>query len=339
MAVSRAIAAGNRRFREEREADWAALAELLDRAEKKSLKALTDDELVALPVLYRATLSALSVARATSLDADLIAYLESLSARAYFFVYGVGEGAGARARRFFRHDWPAAMRRLAGETLVSLALLIAGTLVGALLVTRDPSWYGTFVPRELAAGRDPAATTAALRATLYAGAGNEPLAVLASFLFTHNAGVAIFAFALGFAAGVPTALLILSTGCMLGAFLALFAGHGLLLPLLGWLMIHGTTELFAVVLAGAAGFHVGRAVIFPGVDARVVALQAAGQRAGTAMVGVGIMLFVAGLLEGFARQLITSDWLRFTVAGVMLAGWLGYFYLPPAAPRSDRHGG
>jgi len=322
-----AITIGANRFRADREADWAALEALLDRAERKSLKALSDDDLIALPVLYRATLSALSVARATSLDADLIAYLESLSARAYFFVYGVRESAGKRLVRFFLRDWPAAVRALVPETLLALALLAAGTIAGIVLVTRDPAWYGSFVPAELAAGRTPEATRAALQATLYDGS-NGPLGILASFLFTNNARVAISAFALGFVAGLPTALLMLSTGAMFGAFLALFAGQGLLLPLLGWLMIHGTTELFAVVLAGAAGFRIARAVLFPGLNARLSAVETAGRSAATVMIGVGVMLFVAALLEGFARQLIVNDSLRFGIATTMLALWLGYFYLP-----------
>lgn len=322
------------RFRLEREADWAALEALLDMADRKSLRGLSEDDLVALPRLYRATLSSLSVARATSLDADLIAYLESLSARAYFFVYGVRESAWNRFGRFLTRDWPRAVRALVPETLLSLLLLAAGTIIGIVLVTRDPAWYAAFVPGELAQGRDPAATTASLRATLYDGA-NAPLGILASFLFTNNARVAIGAFALGFAAGLPTAMLMLTTGCMLGAFLALFAGHGLLLPLLGWLMIHGTTELFAVIIAGAAGFHIARAVLFPGEDSRIAAVQAAGRRAAAAMIGVGIMLFVAALLEGFARQLITNDGLRFAVAGIMLAGWLAYFYLPRGRAGGD----
>ena len=315
------------RFRAEREADWAALEALLDTANRKSLRGLSDDDLVALPRLYRATLSALSVARATSLDADLVAYLESLSARAYFFVYGVRESALTRAGRFLRHDWPAAVRALLPETLLSLVLLVAGTIIGAILVLRDPTWYAAFVPAELANGRDPQANTATLRATLYGGSDGA-LAVLAGFLFTNNARVAIAAFALGFAAGLPTALLMLSTGCMLGAFLALFANKGLLLPLIGWLMIHGTTELFAVVLAGGAGFHIGRAMLFPGAFSRAAALQAAGRRAAAAMIGVGIMLFVAALLEGFARQLITDDSARYAVATITLGAWLAYFYLP-----------
>ncbi len=320
--------AGSRRFRAERQADWSALEALLATAEKKSFKALSDNDLVSLPILYRAALSSLSVARATSLDADLIAYLEELSARAYFFVYGVKEGGWHRLWRFFARGWPGAVRELWPETLISLGLMLVGTVVGVILVTRDPGWYGAFVPESLAGGRNPEATQASLRTTLYDGGTKQPLAILAVFLFTHNAQIAIGAFALGFAYGVPTALLMLTTGCMVGAFFALFAGHGLGYQLGGWMMIHGTTELFAVVLAGAAGFHIGRAVAFPGTASRQAAAQAAGRRAAVVMAGSVVMLFVAGGLEGFARQLIVADTLRYGVAGTMLAAWLGYFYWP-----------
>ena len=318
---------GSRRFRADRAADWAALEALLDRADKGSLRRLSDDDLVALPRLYRAAVSSLSVARATSLDADLVAYLEALSARAYFLVYGVRGGLGSRARRFALRDLPAAVRTLAAETSVAAALLVLGTVVGLVLVTRDPGWYGSFVPEGLAHGRNPDATTASLRATL-AGGGDQPLALLAGFLFTSNARVAIGAFALGFAAGVPTALLMLSTGTMVGAIVALFGGRGLGVELGGWLLIHGTTEIFAVVLAGAAGLRIGRAVIFPGALTRIAAAQAAGRQAATVMIGVAAMLFVAGLLEGFARQLVTGTGARYAIAAAMLALWLGYFYLP-----------
>ena len=44
--------------------------------------------------------------------------------------------------------------------------------------------------------------------------------------------------------------------------------------------------------------------------------------------GMMVMLLVAGLLEGFARQLIQLDLVRYAIAGLMLAGWLAYFYWP-----------
>ncbi len=84
------------RFRKVHVADWERLDQLVTRCEKRSVRALSDDDLLALPLLYRSALSTLSVARETSLDRSLVTYLEQLCARAYFQIYGVPTlGAGA----------------------------------------------------------------------------------------------------------------------------------------------------------------------------------------------------------------------------------------------------
>ena len=57
--------------------------------------ALSEEELLSLPLLYRSALSSLSVARATSLDNALVAYLESLCLRGYFYLYGARRGLGS----------------------------------------------------------------------------------------------------------------------------------------------------------------------------------------------------------------------------------------------------
>jgi uncharacterized membrane protein SpoIIM required for sporulation len=317
------------RFRAEREADWRRLETLLARVEKGGARRLSKDELVEMPALYRQALSSLSVARAISLDAQLVAYLESLCTRAYFFVYGVRSKPLERLAQFFARDWPAAVRSLWRETLVSGGLLVLGAVLAYVLVARDPDWFFGFVPKELVEGRDPVASTQALRETLYPKLnGHEGLSVMATFLFTHNAQVALFAFALGFALCLPTAALMLSSGAMMGAFLELFASRGLGVNVVGWLFIHGVTELFAVTLAGAAGFHIGWAVAFPGERRRVDAAVDAGRAAAAVMGGVVVMLFVAGLLEGFARQLVQNDIARLSIAAASAVVWGAYFYWP-----------
>lgn len=317
----------SQRFRREREADWARLEKLMDRVEKGSAAKLTDEEILAIPVLYRSTLSALSVARETSLDQGLIEFLETLSARAYFFVYGSRATLQDRLARFFSNDWPASVRSLWRETVVSGALMVLGALVGAWLVSIEPDWFYAFVPADLAGGRDPAASTETLRATLD-GTDGTGLSVFAAYLFTHNAQVAILAFALGFSLCVPTALLMVYNGTMIGAFVALFASRGLGVEIGGWLLIHGVTELFAVVLAGAAGLRIGWAVAFPGDRSRLDAAVAAGRTAAVCMGGVVVMLFVAGVLEGFGRQLIVDTGARYAVAAVTAVIWAAYFYGP-----------
>lgn len=317
------------RFRAEREADWRRLELLLGRVEAGGAAKLRRNELLEIPLLYRQALSSLSVARAISLDQSLTAYLEGLCTRAYFVVYGARARLPERLARFFRHDWPRAVQSLWRETLASFMLSAAAAVVAYVLVRRDGDWFSAFVDPGLASGRDPTATTAYLRDTLYGEATTaEGLSALATFLFTHNAQISLFAFALGFAFCLPTAALMVLNGCMLGAFLALFFSRDLGFEATGWLMIHGSTELLAIVLAGAAGFSIGWAVAFPGHLSRVDAVGEAGRRAATVMAGVVVMLFVAGLLEGFARQLIQVDLARYAVAGLMLIGWLAYFYWP-----------
>ena len=320
-----------RRFRAEREEEWRRLEDIVVRAEIRSVRRLSDDELLALPVLYRGALSSLSVARETSLDLELVTYLEGLCARAYFFVYGVRTSAGKRLAAFFAHDWPAAVRSLGRETLASLLLTLLGALAGYLLVASDPGWFDSLVPEEMAQGRDFRASADSLRETLYHDEGASGLGFFATYLFTHNSQVSMLCFALGFAFAVPTAMLLLHNGTTLGAFLALFSAHGLGFEMGGWLIIHGSTEFFAIVLAGAAGIRIGWSVVFPGEESRLEAATRAGRTAALAMGGVVVMLLAAGLLEGFGRQLITSDLARYAIGLTMLALWLAYFYLPRRA--------
>lgn len=316
------------RFRAAHEADWTRLDQLLTRMEKRSVNALSDEDILALPLLYRTTLSCLSVVRETSLDRSLASYLEQLCTRAYFQLYGVPTSLWRQLLAFFASGWPRAVMGLWKETLFCLLLLVIGTVAGYALVAKDPSWYFSLIPEGMAQGRDPSASAAQLRATIYGNQDKSFLAGFAVFLFTHNSQVAIFAFALGFAFAVPTLLLITYNGLMLGAMLAVFSSKGLGYGFAGWLTIHGTTEMFAIVIAGAAGLRIGTAVALPGAEARLDAAVRAGRATGAAMAGVVCMLLVAGLLEGIGRQTIQADASRYAIGLTALVGWFAYFYLP-----------
>lgn len=335
IQVETLLEAGQRNFRQEHEADWQELEALLKRIERRSIQALSVDETLRLPVLYRAVLSSLAIARETSLDRALIDYLERLCVRAYFIVYGVRTRAIDGILSFLRCGWATEVRAIWRETLASAALLLIGALVGYLLVRGDPSWYYSIIPPEMAQGRSPSSTAAELSHIIYGGSDKQGgvLGVFATFLFTHNAEVSIMCFALGFALGVPTAFLIVENGVMMGALIAVYAAHGLGLNLIGWLMIHGTTELFAIVLAGAAGFRIGLATAFPGSQRRLTAAAVAGRSSASVMIGVVIMLLFAGVLEGVGRQLIQSDVARYAIGLAMLGIWLSYFYLPRGAQQ------
>jgi len=322
------------RFRLAHETDWERLEQIVTRMEKRSIGSLSDEDLLALPALYRTTLSSLSVARDTSLDRALITYLERLCTRAYFQIYGVQTPAWRQLTRFFARSWPDSVRSLWRETLFTVVLTCGSAFLAYLLVRGDPSWFYSVIPEGMTEGRDPSASAEFLRSTLYDKPKDGWLGAFATFLFTHNSQIAIFAFALGFAFAVPTVLLILYNGLTLGAFFEVFAAKGLGMNVIGWLMIHGTTEILAICIAGAAGIRLGMAIAFPGRDSRMESIVQAGRVAATAMAGTVIMLAVAGLLEGVGRQTITSDSLRMLIGSAVLIAWLAYFYAWPARRRS-----
>ena len=340
-----AAALKSTQFRREREPNWRELEQMLDRLDKHGAVTLSSAELTRLPILYRATLSSLSVARNISLDRNLTDYLESLAARAYFRVYGPKSSLIAVLGDFFWNVLPQAIRQLRWHIALAGFLLILGALCGYWLTSANEDWFYSLTDPSMMQGRNPTASTETLRQSLYdpLPGAKEWLAIFGSSLFYHNAKIALLCFGLGVAFGIPTFLLSLGNGLTLGAFVALFADRGLGIDALGWLAIHGTTELFAVTVASGAGFALAEALLFPGRLSRLDNLAQRGRVAGIVAVGAVLMLLVAGALEGLGRQLILDTDTRFAIGGTALCFWLLYFTLAgrrPAAPRQtdERHG-
>jgi uncharacterized membrane protein SpoIIM required for sporulation len=310
-------------FRAEREASWRELEGLVARVERRGVRALSARELARLPGLYRAAVSSLSVARAISLDRNVLEYLESLCARAYLVVYGTRRHLGEALGDFALRRFPAAVRAHGGHVaLAALALVLAGFA----LTRADAERFYAFVSPLVAQGRGPTSTTEALRDALYARKdAAEMLTTFAMFLFSHNARIGIMAFAVGFAGGVPSALLVFSNGLVLGAFAAVYHGRGLSLELWAWLLPHGVTELLAVVLCGAGGLALGQALVFPGADERLRSLAVRGREAAVLAIGAVGLFFVAGIVEGVFRQLVHAVPVRYAVAAAFTLLWALYF--------------
>lgn len=315
-------------FRRGREHVWRALEDMVGRVEARGISALSPEEVRQLPLLYRSTISSLSVARHIALDRNLLQYLENLALRAYLVVYGPRSGILSCLGNFLRRGFPRAVRAMLPHLAVVLLMFLCGVAAGYLLVRADPETFSLLVPADLAGGRGPAST----REELLAGELFAPwpgfvhaFVVFADSLFRHNAMVGILSFGLGFALGIPTLILMTYNGLILGAFFALHVERGLGIAFTGWLSIHGMTEIPAILLCGAAGLVVAEKIIFPGRLSRPENLARHGRTAAAAAAGAVLLFFVAGILEGGFRQLIASTPGRFGVALLTGAWWLFYF--------------
>ena len=313
-------------FRTQRDTDWKELGQLLDRMEARRGKPNSAVEAQRLGELYRRTVSHLAIIRTRPEEKRLEASINRLVVRAHSQIYRpVPTKVGRKLGRYLASGFPAAVRTHVPEITTAGALFFAGIGLGWGAVAIDPDTYYAVVPLE--ESRSPGASIETLRESLTSGrdADRSSLALFSGQLWQHNSKVALFSFGLGPLAGIPTVLLVLFNGLMLGAMSKVFVDAGLAAEWFAWLIGHGVTEIGALILSAGAGLILGRAVIFPGPLTRGKALASSGKRALKLALGAVFMLFFAGLLEGFFRQSEASTTTRYVVGAATGICWMTYF--------------
>jgi uncharacterized membrane protein SpoIIM required for sporulation len=163
------------------------------------------------------------------------------------------------------------------------------------------------------------AETARLRAERGEGYVDIPEIIrpaAASSIIANNVQITFNAFILGITAGIGTTLLLLYNGVVLGGFFGFYASTGEGLQLLAFVAPHGVLELSAIVLGGAAGFHLAAGILLPGALTRREAIIARGRRAANVIACATMMLIVAGSIEGMiSPRQWPLEW-KLAVAGV-----------------------
>jgi uncharacterized membrane protein SpoIIM required for sporulation len=174
--------------------------------------------------------------------------------------------------------------------------------------------------------RQPGATKDQLLQVLRSGRtlGGGTKFFFASFLFSHNLKVGIMALGMGVLAAIPTMLLMVFNGMILGSFAAIHHQAGIAAEFWAWILPHGVTEVAAIILCGGCGLMLGKAVISPGIEARGKSLRHAGIEVGQICLGVALMLVMAAVIESYLRQSHLTTLARLSFAGVTAVFWLHY---------------
>jgi len=301
--------------------EWDELEALVKRA-RRSTRRMTAEELSRLDVLYRRTTVHLSQAATRTTDARLIRYLNGLTAAAHALIYlPPRRSAWAGASRFVVEGFPRLLARCWRFHAVSAVLLFGGGLLAYLVSVHDASAaYALLPPGDV---RLPGSTREQLLEVLRSGreAGGGEKFIFASFLFNHNLKVGLLAMATGVLAAVPTTLLMLYNGMMLGAFAAVHHKAGIYAEFWAWILPHGVTELGAIVLCGGMGLRLGQAVVAPGLQSRTQSMKQAGIETAQTCLGVAAMLVLAAVIESYLRQSHLATGPRLAVAAATAVFW------------------
>lgn len=314
-------------------------AELLARCDRLRPEGLAFDELRDLARLYRVHTAELARLREHGDDPEAIRYLNALCVRAFGHLavsphptrHAAGDTRLApRIRAALGRTWRA--------QLAAWALLAVGVYVGAAGVARDPRAAYALVPASLgysAARMDELLASGEARRAFLAPSATPSDANLffGSSLFANNTRVGMLALATGALAAVPTILLTVWNGVILGAFGAVFLRPPHATEFLAWLLPHGIPELTAIVLCSAGGLVVGAALVAPGRRGRREALREASESALLLFAGALPLLAIAALVESFVRESTLPVAPRLAVAAAMLAGLLAFLSVSRRAAR------
>jgi uncharacterized membrane protein SpoIIM required for sporulation len=291
---------------------------LLDRAEKLHARALPFDELRELAHLYRSHSARLSRLRDRNADPDAIRHLNGLCVRAYAFLYSAG--ASKQERLVFRRAIPRLARTTWRAVGLAWLLLLLGAVLGGALTRHDPSALYALLPVGFGYSPDriDRLWSSEEARDAFFERSETPVVqnlVFGSSLFAHNTRVGLLAFATGMLAGVPTTLLQLYNGMMLGAFASLFVHGSFPLHFVAWLAPHAVPELTAITLCCSGGLVLGAAVAAPGRRKRMAALREDSVPA-LLLVALSVPLFfLAALTESFVRESSLETGPRLAVAG------------------------
>lgn len=304
--------------------DWEELEKILARS-RRTVRRLKPEEVQRLDVLYRRVTVHLAQVRTRTRDVRLAIYLNHLAAAAHSVIYlPPKKRVLTKVGIFVAHGFAQTIFRNRRFHLVSGALLVAGALVAYHASTRDVlATYALLPAGEM---RTPGMTKDQLQEFLRHGRDNERglKFFFASFLFANNLKVGLFATCLGIVAGVPTILLILYNGMILGSFLAVHIQAGVGLETWAWILPHGITEIGAIVLCGGVGLMLGSAVVSPGLKTRAESLVDAGREAILTLIGVAGMLTFAAFVESYVRQSDLSTSGRLAYAAGTAIFWILY---------------
>ena len=326
------------------EAEWNRLADALAQlGGERALRARSSGADVPAPVpaaelaaLYRRTCEHLALARSRAYPLRLLQRLERLTADAHRALYRRHDYGLARLRRLLLVDFPQAVRAHRFEMVLSLAVFVLPALLLGWACWRDPGFVLTVLDANEAHSFE----------QMY-DAGRGAVGRLREAdtdwqMFGHyvmnNIGVAFRCFAGGLLAGVGSLLFIGFNGVLLGAVAGFLSARGHGLSFYSFVVGHGAFELTAIVIAGAAGLRLGRALLAPGRMTRLQALQAGAREAAVLVYGVAAMLLVAAFLEAFwSSAAWVSPQVKLGVGAVLWAlvlaylGWQGRAAAPSKA--------
>ncbi len=273
---------------------------------------------------YIQIINDLSYAQTYYPKSKVVEYLNHIAAQAFQKIYKTKREGTTRFITFWKTEVPILMHQYRKFVYIAFLVFSLFTAIGVISAAND----GEFVRSILG--------DSYVDMTLENIESGDPVAVYKSGsnwgsfigITINNLKVGLIAFILGIFGGIGTLWILFKNCVMLGSFQYFFYEKEVFWESVRGIWIHGSMEIFAIVIEAAAGLILGASILFPGTYSRLDSFKKG------AKIGIKILIstfpftFAAGFLEGFVTRYsnVMPNWLSVLIILCTL-GFISYYYL------------
>ncbi len=253
-------------------------------------------------------------------------YLNSLAQKIFQSIYKNKKSERSRLKLFWTDELPKLVYEARPAFRLSFLVFLGSFLIGWLSSSMDIEFSRTILGDSY------------VDMTIENIESGDPMKVykeskqfgMSMGITINNLMVAFLTFFLGVFYAIGSIGILLRNGVMVGAFQHFFYEKGVFLESFLTIWIHGTLEISAIIIAGAAGITMGRGLVFPGTLSRIKSFQISAKRGLKIMIGIAPIFILAGFIEGYlTRMTDTPDFIRAMFILICLAFVLFYFVWYP----------
>ena len=295
--------------------------------EWRRIEAMADDLTIETPddvsAAYIRVTADLAFAQTHYPTSRITQYLNSLAVTLHNTIYRNKRERRSRIWTFWTREVPLAMYEARKLLLASAVIFGLSVLVGVVSQMADPEFCRTI----LGDGYMDETLDNIAHGKPFAVYDGSPEGDMFVSITVNNVYVSFLIYICGFLTSVCTPQLLFQNGVMVGCFEMFFAQHGLLGQSVLAVMLHGTLELSAIVVAGAAGLAMGNSWLMPGTYSRGASFRRGAKRGLKIVVGTVPIFVVAAFVESYiTRHTHIPDGIRLSFI-LLSAAFVVFYYI------------
>ncbi|PJR03494.1 stage II sporulation protein M [Avrilella dinanensis] len=274
--------------------------------------------------MYVQLINDLSFAQTYYPKSKLTKYLNFLSAQIYQKVYKTKRYDQNKFARFFKSDVPLTVYAHRKYVYFAFAVFFIFVGIGVISAAYDDTFVRLIMGDYY------------VNTTLENIKNGDPMAVYQSSSNWGSAGgitlnnlyVGLRCYLYGIAGGIGTLLFVIYNAIMLGSFQYFFYEEGVFMESVRGIWLHGSMEIFAIVIESAAGFILGASILFPKTYSRLNSFKIGFKNSFKIYISTIPFTIFAGIIEGYITRYAQAmpNILNYLIIFGTL-GLISYYYL------------